>query len=152
MSAAARGKRLVETEEGEGEGEGEGQGEGRRTGRVLVVVNDERTCYQLKQVCCVYMTCISHTPSLSSTAGEAWYALSGPWSEPRELSYVHISSVPVCGWAWSSGAAVSTILLPKVPPVPTGRGWSRGGRGQEEEAISTKEGISSQESGQTRQQ
>ena len=42
-----------EGKEGKEEVEGEREGEGRGTGRVLVVVNDERTCYQLKQVCCV---------------------------------------------------------------------------------------------------
>lgn len=38
-------KMAATTERGEG-------GEGTGAGKVLVVVNDERTCYQLKQVCC----------------------------------------------------------------------------------------------------
>ena len=39
-----------ESSEGEGGGGEGGGGEGEGGGRVLVVVNDERTCYQLRQV------------------------------------------------------------------------------------------------------
>ena len=54
----------------EGEGEGEREGEGRGTGRVLVVVNDERTCYQLKQVGYVYVASLTHIASHSTIADE----------------------------------------------------------------------------------
>ena len=91
--------RTATTHEREGEGEGERR---REAGRVLVVVNDERTCYQLKQV------------------NTSLYI----------IHFVCVVSVSVCGWAWSAGAAVPTLPVSEVPTVSSERGRGRGGWGR----------------------
>lgn len=86
--------------EGEGGGEGVGGGEGAGGGRVLVVVNDERTCYQLRQVELEHLRAVDTVsflpPSLSSTCVVVGMVF---WSSSSRSSCLP-STLSMCWEVW----------------------------------------------------